>query len=349
MSIQAIRSLNYQTPPMTPKHSFVEININGVNAAEPQRQTVAEPVHSDIPKSSIYEMPQKSIYELPNANMPAAVQEVPIVPPPVIITPNIVQTNEPATPVATPVAVSNATPAFKRKAETAAAPQKVEVKASETLKPQLDLNEFISKLTSPDYEKQVEGMADISIMIEESPEKAQELLDVKIATALLDIINKDSSKLEGPTPKQLQIREKIMNGEKVTDAEYAEADKVTPMELAERNKMLAIYLLPALQKLYISETEKMINAIVPITELPGAAVIVEQLKSNPNPLVKIACIEALDDIKRPEYKQDLTAVLTAAKNDENVYVQKAVELALEKLGKVSDPTPPALTEQQKAA
>lgn len=344
MSIQAIQGPQYQTPIAPPKYTATEININiEGNKPEPQSQMAAEPVSSDIPKASIYEMPQKSIYEPQNANMPSAVQEVPIVPPPVIVTSNITQTTEPSTPAAAPVSV----PAFKGKSETAAPPQKVEIKTPEKIKPQVDLNEFISKLTDPDYEKQVDGMAEIAYMIQTSPQKALDLLDVKVIDSLLGIINKDSSKLEGPTPKQLQIRERIINGEKVTDAEYAEADKITPMELVERNKMFAIYLLPALQKLYSSDVEKMSKVVVPMTELPGAAAIVEQLKNNPNPIIKVACIEALNDIRRPEYKQDLTTIFTAAKSDENSYVQKAAEMALKNLEKV--PNPPAQTGTQKAA
>lgn len=326
-----------------PNYNAVKISINNpqVNVAGPQTnntqtpqdQITAAPVYTSVPSASLYDMPQRSVYQ----------SETPVVPPPVIVQPTINQVSEPAQviPTVTPSPAPAPAPA------PAAAPQKVEVNASEETKPQVDLNEFISKLTSADYDVQAKAMASIAEMVEASPQKATELLDVKVIDALLNIINKDSSKLAGPTPKQLQIREKIISGKKVTDAEAAEANKISPMELAERNKLYAILTIATLQKLYGSEIEKMSKTVVPMTELPGAAVIVEQLKGNPNPMVKVVSLEALSYIARPEYKQDLKTLFSVVKNDKDPYVQKAAEAAMKKLEQVVNPS--ASTETQKAA
>lgn len=324
-----------------PNYNAVKISINNpqVNVAGPQAnntqipqdQITAAPVYTSVPSSSLYDMPQKSVYQ----------PETPVVPPPVIVQPTINQVPEPVQ------VIPAVTPAPAPAPASAAEPQKVEVKAPEEAKPQVDLNKFISKLSSTDYDEQVQTMATIAQMVEVSPQKATELLDVKVIDALLGIVTKDSSKLAGPTPKQLQIREKIISGKKVTEAETAEANKISPMELAERNKLYAILTIATLQKLYGSEIEKMSKTVVPLTELPGAAVIVEQIKSNPNPMVKAVGIEALSYIQRPEYKQDLKTLFSVVKNDKDPFVKKAAEEALKKLEQVANP--PASVETQKAA
>lgn len=326
MQVPMVQPSQYQTNPQ-PNYNAVKIDINNPQVNAPgysQNQPAAVPVYNSVPTASVYEMPQQSIYQpqqgvsQPTA-IPAAVKEAPEVPPPVIVQPIVNQAPAPAVP---------------ENVE-----QKVEVKAPEAQKPQVDLNEFISKLANPDYEVQANAMESIADMAQNAPQKATELLDVKVVDALLGIMSKDSSKLEGPTPQQLQIREKIISGQSVTEAETAEANKITPMEQAERNKQYAIYTVAILDKLYSSEIEKMDKTVVPLTELPGAAGIVEQIKNNPNPMVRVAGIDAMSFIQRPEYKQDLTTLFNVAKNDKDSNVQKAAELALKKMDQPTTPQP----------
>lgn len=248
-------------------------------------------------------------------------------------TPDVVPTEVKAkeTEVVTPAPTEAKAPE-----KTEATPQTVEIKAPEKIKPQFDISEVITKLTNPDYEVQATTMESIAELAQKTPEKATELLDVKVLDTLLGIMNADSTKLEGPSDKQLEIRDKIISGKAVTEEEAAEASKSTPKELVERNKQFAIYTVAILQKVYVSEIEKMNNTVVPLTELPGAAGIVEQIKSNPNPMVRISAIDALSYIQRPEYKQDLTTILTVAQNDVDKNVQSAAKKALEKLAKVAD-------------
>lgn len=320
MQVPMVQPPQYQTNPQ-PNYNAVKIDINNPQVNAPgysQNQPAALPVYNSVPTASVYEMPQQSIYQPQQSiSQPAAVKEAPEVPPPVIVQPIVNQAPVPAGP------------------ETAE--QKVEVKAPEAQKPQVDLNEFISKLANPDYEVQANAMESIADMAQNAPQKATELLDVKVVDALLGIMSKDSSKLAGPTPQQLQIREKIMSGQSVTEAETAEANKITPMEQSERNKQYAIYTVAILDKLYASEIEKMDKTVVPLTELPGAAGIVEQIKNNPNPMVRVAGIDAMSFIQRPEYKQDLTTLFNVAKNDKDSNVQKAAELALKKMDQLTTP------------
>ena len=80
----------------------------------------------------------------------------------------------------------------------------------------------------------------------------------------------------------------------------------------------------------------MYNATVPLTEMPGAIPIVEQLKGNPNPTVRTSAIEALSYIQNPSYKKDLNTIFTIAQQDQDEGVREAATLALEKLNQVPD-------------
>lgn len=356
MQVPAVQNPQAYMTTAQPSYNAVKIDIHNpqVNTpgnAQAQNQSqsaVTSPIYSSIPTASVYEVPKQSIYDSKqNFNQPPAVKEAPTVPPPVIIPPSI--TNTPAaaaakpvektTPVASSPAAVETTPETEPVQPIESTKQTVDVKAPESVKPQIDVNEFIAKLTSPDYEVQATAMESIADMAQNSPIKATELLDVKVVDALLNVMQADTSKLTGPTPQQLQIREKIMSGKSVTDADKAEANKISPMEQAERNKMYSIYTVAMLQKLYGSEVEKLNNSVVPMTELPGAAGIVEQIKANPNPMVRAAGIEALSYIQRPEYKQDLTTLFSVAQKDKDVNVQKTATKALEKLSQVAAPAP----------
>lgn len=357
MQVPTVQPPQYQIPLQQPNYNAVKIDINNPQVNTPpayaqnpqiQQAPAVTPVYNSIPAASVYEIPQQSIYQ-PQAtlNQPAAVQAVTSVPPPVIIQPSVktqpqMQLQPEPQPQPQPQTQLQSEPQPQPQAPAPVAieaePKKVEVKAPETKAPQLDLNEFISKLTGTDYAVQAKAIESIAEIAQTSPQKATELLDVKVIDALLGIMSKDTSKLEGPTAQQLQIREKIIGGKTVTEDEKAEANKISPMELAERNKLFSIYTIAILQKLYGSEIEKIDKGtVVPITELPGAAGIVEQIKNNPNPMVRIAGIDALSFIQRPEYKQDLTTLFSVAKNDKDPNVQKIADLALKKLEQTPAP------------
>ena len=108
-----------------------------------------------------------------------------------------------------------------------------------------------------------------------------------------------------------------------------EAGAATAKEAAERNKSFAMYAAATLQKLYGEEVQKLNNSTVPLTELPGAVTVVEQLKNNPNPTVRKSAIEALSYIQTPAYAKDLETIFSIAQKDQDENVQKAATEALE--------------------
>lgn len=349
-------------------HSYnaVKIDVHNPSVVAPGLPQLAQqPVQSQYmtPTMPYYQYPQAPVYQYPQAPiqpyyMP---QQQPVMVAPQVIeqpalpAPQTATTLPAQAPVAPAVEAAEVAavaptvvpqpvvtkPAEDKKVEApkaeVSAPAKApEIEAPAPLEPQVDLNAFISKLTNPDFDVQAATMEEIANMVKDAPEKATELLDVKVMDTLNNIINADSSKLSGPTPEQIAARQKLMNNEQMTDAEKTLATTITPMEQAERNKSYAMFTTAILQKLYSDEVAKLTNTTVPLTELPGAVGIVEQLKNNPNPMVRTSALEALSYIQQPAYKADLNTLFSIAKNDQDKNVQEAATIALDKLNQMQD-------------
>lgn len=340
----------YATP--APNYNAVKIDVHnpsvntpGVGQAVvnvPQQPQYAAPTmpYYTYPQAQLYDYPQtqqQPYYMPPQMQVPPTppvAPKAPAAPAPVEVptphvvapAPQIVQQNINA-PQAAPEAV------VTKPAEAPKDAKPVEVVPSAPLAPQVDLNGFVAKLTNPDYDVQAATMEEIANMVKEDPQKATELLDVKVMDALNNIVKHDTSNLAAPTAEQLAARKKKDSNQQLTPEELKLADTPSPYEAAERNKSYAMYTLAILQKLYGDEVAKLTNTTVPLTELPGAATIVEQLKNNPNPTVRTSAVEALSYIQNPAYEKDLKTIFDKAKNDVDGEVQKAATLALEKLAK----------------
>lgn len=323
-------------------------SVVNVPQQAPQYATPTMPYYT-YPQAQLYQYPeaqQQPYYMPPQPQLPAqpapvaqapTAPVVPAAPAPVeVVAPQVAQQNinAPQAPVVPQPVVTQPAAAPQPSAAPVEA-QKPEVVPSAPVAPQVDLNAFISKLTSPDYEVQAATMEEMANMVKEDPQKATELLDVKVMDALTNIVNADSSKLAGPTQEQIAARQKLLSNQQMTDAEKQLATTITPMELAERNKSYAMFTSAILQKLYGDEVAKLTNTTVPLTELPGAVTVVEQLKNNPNPMVRTSAIEALSYIQNPSYKKDLNTLFTIAKNDEDKGVQEAATAALDKLNQMA--------------
>ena len=298
-------------------------------------QIPAAPQVATIPTApAVPVAPQVTVAPAPvpaEAPAPAPAPQVVVVPAPQVV-PAQTNINVPQAPVA--VEVKPEAPATPEPVVTVAPEAKPEVVPSETITPQVDLNSFIAKLNNPDFDVQAAGMEEIANMVKVAPDKATELVDTKVFDALTNIINFDSTALAGPTAEQVAAREKIMTGKEVTEAEQALANAITPKEQAERNKSYALFTAAIMQKLYGDEVARLSNQTVPLTELPGAITVVDNLKDNPNPMVRASAIEALSYIQNPAYKKDLTTVFTIAQNDQDPGVAETAKLALERLNQV---------------
>lgn len=337
----------YMPVPQQPNYNAVKIDIHNPSVGTQGLGQQYTPQYAQ-PTMPIYNYPQAPIYNYPQTNAQTPCYTVPqpvVCPAPVqpvapetAQAPTIQQQNINA-PQAVPVTEAPKVPEPVVTNPTtntteAATATKPEVVPSENVAPQVDLNSFIAKLANPDFEAQAAGMEEIANMVKESPEKATELVDTKVFDALTNIINFDSSKLEGPTQEQVAAREKLMSGKELTEQEKTLANTITPKEQAERNKSYALFTSAIMQKLYGDEVARLSNTTVPLTELPGAITIVDQLKDNPNPMVRASALEALSYIQNPSYKKDLTTLFTVAKNDQDPAVAEAAKTALDKLNQV---------------
>ncbi len=366
--------MQYMTQPLpAPNYNAVKIDVHNPSVSAPGVGQVAMNVPQyAAPTMPYYTYPQAQLYDYPQTQaqpyyMPPQ-QQIVCPPCPVAQQPQApvqAQTVAPApqTQAIEPAVAQQVVPqqviqqnynapapvvtqpaeAPKAEQKTAEAP-KVEIEQPVPMAPQVDLNSFIAKLTNPDFEVQANAMEEIANMVKDEPQKATELLDEKIVNALNTIVNNDSSKLAGPTAEQIAARQKLMKGEQLSDADKKLATTITPMEQSERNKSYAMFTSSIMQKLYGDEVAKLTGSTVPLTELPGAVTIVEQLKNNPNPMVRTSAIEALSYIQQPAYKQDLTTLFTIAKNDQDKNVQEAATAALTKLEQL-----PAAEQTQTAA
>ena len=334
-----------------PNYNAVKIDVHNPSVSAPGVGQVAMNVPQYAqPTMPYYSYPQAQLYDYPQAQtqpyyMPqqpvnytpvAPAATTPVIPAPQNVAPEAVQ----AAPQQVIQQQNINTPAPVVTQQPAATP-KVEVEQPVPMAPQVDLNSFIAKLSNPDYEVQANAMEEIANMVKDEPQKATELLDENVVNALNTIVNTDSSKLAGPTAEQIAAREKLKKGEKLSEAEQKLATTITPKEQAERNKSYAMFTSSIMQKLYGDEVAKLTGSTVPLTELPGAVTIVDQLKNNPNPMVRTSAIEALSYIQKPEYKQDLTTVFTIAKNDQDKNVQEAAAAALAKLDQLPAEAPKA--------
>ena len=260
-------------PVPQPKYNAVNIEINNPTVGTPNAQQA-----SQMP---VYTYPQAPVYNYPVAQAPIcyppvqppvveAPQPAPVQQPTVVEQQNV---NFPTQPVPAPVVTEPVVTPQTTEVQTtteAAAPEAVaapEVVPAETVAPQVDMNAFIAKLANPDFEVQASGMEDIANLVNESPEKATELVDSKVFDALTNIVNFDSKDLAEATPEQVAAREKVASGKDVTEEDKALADTFSPKEQAERNKSYALFTSALLQKVYGDEVARLTNTTVPLTEL----------------------------------------------------------------------------------
>ncbi len=358
---------SYLQVPQQPNYNAVKIDVHNpmvnVPGQNPQYQTpvVTEAPQYAAPTMPYYNYPQGQLYSYPQAPvqpyyMPAGIPAPEAAPQvPVLVQPAITQTPQvggfqevPAAPQVIPPApvITEAPKADEKNNTTAVSPevnpgtvseeQTVEIVPPAPVTPQIDLNSFIAKLADPDYEVQAAAMEEIANMINDEPQKATELLDTKIVDALTNIITADTSSLAGPTEAQEAARQKLFANQEMTDDEKNLAMTISPYEQAERNKSFAIFTSALMQKLFGDEVQKLTNSTVPLTELPGAVTIVEQLKNNPNAMVRTSAVEALSYLQNPSYKKDLNTVFTIAQRDQDKDVQEAATAALAKLNQLEE-------------
>ena len=327
MNPQAFGAPAAQSPYTAPMYSY------------PQAQ-VYSPMPQQMPYQMPYMMPQQypvPQYPVPQQYPPAEaypVTQQPEMPPPVLA-PEAAPVPQPAAQPAAPVSEPAATPA-----------QSVDVAA---------LNQ---ELVSQDLNIQTEAITKIAQYSQVEPETALQLVDTQIMNNLASIIAKDTSALEGPTPEQAAIVEKLKKGEQLTPQEEQLFNQSSPREVAEKNKIFSMFTLAMLQKLQRDEIDAYNASVDPtqtvpalkLQDLAGYQQIVDAINTSPVPDVKSAGIQALVYSAQPEDAQAVQDALAnvgkelqAAKDKAHPAVAQAYQEAMAKIAQ------PAATTQGVAA
>lgn len=228
--------------------------------------------------------------------------------------------------------------------------KKPEIIPAEDIVPDVDIPLVVSNLTSNDFDTQALQMEEIARISLDNPENAVPYIVRDVFGSLIEITKKDTVNLAPPTDAQTEARKKVIanylvraNAEQnnakgpvrlpyqLTEQDMAIANELSPMEQAERNKEYALYTMAILAKVYTDEVEKQTGNIVPMTDIPGTSAMVDSLRYSQNAGVKIAAIDALRHIQRPEYKEELTTLYTLAQADGNPQVAITAQRALDSI------------------
>lgn len=216
------------------------------------------------------------------------------------------------------------------------APKEIEITPPEDIKPDVDVTDIADVLLSDDFDAQALMLSDI-VKSASDKDKIKPYITTEVFGGLINMVQKDTSALAKPTEAQkearIHLKENIAAIEKamkdgvdpkefkfpyeMSDEDINFAITLTPFEQAERNKPYALVNIAILAKAYADGVEEQTGNVVPLTDLPGASTMVNVLKDNKNPDVKMAAIDGLTYISRPEYKDEILTILSLAAKDEN--------------------------------
>ena len=140
--------------------------------------------------------------------------------------------------------------------------------------------------------------------------------------------------MQGPTPEQLELRQKLLAKENLTDEQKAEATKISEMEVAERNKQFSLYTVAILQKLLNDEVKKVQGTGVKMEDLPMINDVVKVAKSDPNPILRGSALASLLHLATPEYKKELEIVFKQSLKDSDPNVQAVAQESLTQLSQI---------------
>ena len=237
-------------------------------------------------------------------------------------------------------------PSFK-----AEVPRTVEIIPSVDIKPSVDIPLTLKNLSSSNFDVQAQQMEDLAKIAMEDPQSVVPYIVTEVFTELIEIVNKDTSALTPPSEKQIEARKKIIINELVkekaraekqdlskielpfliTEDDIKEASALSPLEQAERNKEYGLYTIAILSKVYTDEVQKHTGNVVPLTELPGISDMVDVLRYNKNPGIKIAAMDALRYLNRTEYSDEIKSVLTIATKDADSIISENANKILQNI------------------
>lgn len=292
-----------------------------------------------------YQMPPVAQYPGYPAEQPAVYTV-----PPQIVTPQ--QQQMPAPAIEQTVTQEAPTPAPA--AEAAPTPQPVAVEQPAQPAQTIDIAGLVAALQSNDFAAQEKAITEIANFSQGEPALAQQVLNEQIMNSLATIVGADTSQLAGPTPEQQAALNKSMKGEQLTPEEAQLASQDSPKRAADRNKIIAMFTLSMLQKNQRDELDAYLasqgnTGIPPLgtDNLIGFNEIQNAVKTDPNPEVRLAGIQAISYMAKPEDAAAIQGALQNSVNDPEPLIQQAANEVLAKFGTAA-PAPQAAAQAQTA-
>ena len=329
-------------------------NAVSINIYNPQAYGGAAPAQTCAPQqvpynytNSLYQMPQANIYpqqqvpvmypqqQVPNVYQQYLPVQSPIAPPPQIMPESVMSQPQQADQTQ----AQQADQTQVQQAEQAQAPEVVNEPTNKTT---VDIDALVNGLADADADKKAQTINKIAEYAQDDPSVALQVVSEPVMNGLINIINEDTTGLEGPTDKQIEIAEKITKGEKLTPEEDALSEQLSPRDKANKNRIFALYTLAMIQKLQREELNQYIenqkaNGEQPIEslkieELPGYNDIVNIIKNDARPEVKVAAMQALQYIAEPGDKATVEAVLADSLNSQDEVIKTAAQEVMDRFG-----------------
>ena len=326
----------YYPTQAAPTASAVNIQIFEPKAYSGQpTNNVANPIYS-YPQQSMYSQPYMNQYQqyMPQAPMymPQAqqVQQLPQqqMPAP-LLTPQAPATEQaPQAPQAT---VEQQTPAQ---------PDMQIQQPTEQNQNAVDVNSLVAGLKSTDNKTQEDAITKIANLSQGTPEMQSAVLSEPVMRGLADIVKQDTSSLQGPTEAQVAAINKAASGAKLTPEEEALTKELAPKTLADKNRVISMFTLAMLQKNQRDEVDRYNATQDPNNQLPqlklndliGYTEIENAARNDNEKEVKLAAIQALSYVAKPEDKETIEPVLKAAMTDPEPLIQQAAKEVLTNIG-----------------
>ncbi len=319
-----------------PSASAVNIQIFEPKAYSGQpTNNVANPIYA-YPQQSMYSQPYMNQYQqyMPQAPMymPQAqqVQQLPQqqMPAP-LLTPQAPATEQaPQAPQATVEQQTPAQPGMQIQQPT------------EQNQNAVDVNSLVAGLKSTDNKTQEDAITKIANLSQGTPEMQSAVLSEPVMRGLADIVKQDTSSLQGPTEAQVAAINKAASGAKLTPEEEALTKELAPKTLADKNRVISMFTLAMLQKNQRDEVDRYNATQDPNNQLPqlklndliGYTEIENAARNDNEKEVKLAAIQALSYVAKPEDKETIEPVLKAAMNDPEPLIQQAANEVLTNIG-----------------
>lgn len=205
--------------------------------------------------------------------------------------------------------------------------------------PTVDIQNLVNGLQSTDPAVQEATITKIADLSQDEPAKAQQVLNEQVMSNLAGIISKDISGLQGPTPEQVAILEKAAKGQPLNEQETQLAQQLSPQAVAAKNKIISMFTLAMLQKNQRDELDAYMASqgnqnIKPLQmqDLIGFNEIQNAIQNDPNPEIRLAGVQAISYVARPEDAQAVQMALQASLNDPEPLIQQAAQETMAKIG-----------------